>query len=79
MSSYASDVKNELARKFYETPECLRAEIAALLNVGATDCSGRKDFINSNAAVARKVITLIKKVYPSARTEIAAVRTKKLR
>lgn len=79
MSSYAQDVKNELSRFFDETPECLLAELAALLNVGAVDCEGRKDFSNSNAAVARKVITLTKKIFSDARTEIAAVRTKKLR
>ena len=79
MSSYAQDVKNELARKFDEDKNCLKAELDALLNIGAVDCEGRKDFSNSNAAVARKVITLVKKIYPDARTEIAAVRTKKLR
>ena len=79
MSSYASDVKNELARNFDDTVECLQAELTALLNIGSTDCDGRKDFANSNAAVARKVVTLIKKVSPQSRIEIAAVRTKKLR
>ena len=79
MPSYAANVKDELARKFYEEPECSVAELVGLLNFGATDFDGRKDFSNSNAAVARKVITLIKKIFPDARTEIAAVRTKKLR
>lgn len=79
MPSYAQNVKNELSRFFDETPECLSVELAALLNIGAIDCEGRKDFSNSNAAVARKVITLTKKLFPDARTEVAAVRTKKLR
>ena len=79
MSSYASDVKNELARKFDDLQECLTAELTALLNIGSTDCDGRKDFANSNAAVARKVVMLIKKIFPHARIEVAAVRTKKLR
>lgn len=79
MSSYAQDVKNELSRKFDDATEFLRAELIALLNIGAVDCDGRKDFSNSNAAVARKVISLTKKIFPDARTEIAAVRTKKLR
>lgn len=79
MSSYSQDVKNELSRKFDEAEEFLRAELIALLNIGAVYCEGRKDFSNSNAAVARKVITLTKRVFPDARTEIAAVRTKKLR
>lgn len=79
MPSYSSDVKNELAHKFYENQECSRAEIIALLNIGALNFDRRKEFMNSNAATARKVITLTKKVFPNARTEIAAVRTKKLR
>lgn len=79
MPSYASDVKNELARKFDDEQKNLLAELAALLNIGATDYDGRKDFSSSNAAVARKVIMLVKKIYPGTRTEIAAVRTKKLR
>lgn len=79
MASYASDVKNELARNFYENVECSLAEMLALLDFGATDFDGRKDFANSNAAVARKVIMMIKKIFPDTRTEIAAVRTKKLR
>ena len=79
MSSYADDVRNELARKFGEDNESLRAELAALLRIGSTAVEGRRDFSSSNAAVARKVITLVKKLYPDARIEIAAVRTKKLR
>lgn len=79
MSSYAQDVKNELARKFDKDKNCLTAELFALLNIGAVECEERKDFSNSNAAVARKVISLVKKIFPDARTEIAAVRTKKLR
>lgn len=79
MSSYAHDVKNELARKFDDDTGCLRAELAALLLIGSVAVEGRRDFSNINAAVARKVITLVKKLYPDAKTEIAAVRTKKLR
>ena len=79
MASFASDVKNELARKFYDDVESSAAEMLALLNFGATDFDGRKDFSNSNAAIARKVIKMTKKIFPNARTEIAAVRTKKLR
>lgn len=79
MASYSSDVKNELARKFYTDSECLKAELIALLDIGAVDYDGRKDFANSNAAIARKVIKLVKKIYPDAKIEVAAVRTKKLR
>ena len=79
MPSYAYEVKNELARIFDEDQEILRAELAALLKVGAFISEDRAEFANSNAAVARKVITLAKKLFPGAKIEIAAVRTKKLR
>jgi len=79
MPSYAHDTKDELARVFDDDENCLRAELAALLTLGSTVSEGRRDFSNVNAAVARKVITLVKKLYPDAKTEIAAVRTKKLR
>ena len=79
MPSYADDVRNELARIFDEDKNCLRAELAALLRIGSIVVEGRRDFSNINAAVVRKVVTLIKKIYPDAKIEIAAVRTKKLR
>ena len=79
MSSYANDVRDELARIFDDDEEVLRAELAALLRIGSVEVEGRRDFSNINAAVVRKVVTLIKKLYPDARTEVAAVRTKKLR
>lgn len=73
--SYARTVKEELARIFDEEEEYLRAEFAALLKVGGNFTDGRIDFSNSNAAVARKFINLLKKLYPNAKREIAAVRT----
>ena len=79
MASYAEDVRNELARIFSDDDEILRAELAALLRIGSVQVEGRRDFSSFNAAACRKVVTLVKKLYPDARTEIAAVRTKKLR
>lgn len=76
MSSYAQDVKNELARKFDKRRECLRVELIALLKVGAKKIDGRIEFANANAAVARKVITLAKKFFPAVKPEVAAVRKK---
>ena len=76
MASYASDVRNELARKFDTEKNCLRAELAALLDVGAIDCDNKKIFETSNAAIARKVIKLMKKIFPDTKLEVAAVRTK---
>lgn len=78
-SSYATNVRNELAHKFDDSQKCLQAELIGFLNIGAKDCEGRKDFDSSNAAVTRKLIKLLKKILPNARTEVAAVRTKVLK
>ena len=78
MSSYAQDVKNELARIFGDEPETLQAEFAALLLCGTKIFDGRLEFATTNAAVARKVISLAKKFFPAVKPEVAAVRRKKL-
>ena len=78
MSSYAQDVKNELAHVFDEDIDCLRAEFVALLRVGTKKIDGRLEFTTSNAAVARRVITLAKKFFPNVKPEVAAVRRKRL-
>lgn len=78
MSSYAQDVKNELAHKFGEDIDCLKAEFVALIKVGAKKIDGRLEFTSSNAAVVRRVITLAKKFLPNVKPEVAAVRRKKL-
>lgn len=78
MSSYAQDVKNELAHKFDADSKSLLAEFVALIKVGAKKIDGRIEFSNSNAAVARRVITLAKKFFPNIKPEIAAIRRKNL-
>lgn len=78
MASFSRDVKNEISRVFDEDEECLRAELFALLNVGSIFVDGQIIFSTPNAAVARKVINLLKKVYPDAKREFAAVRKKVL-
>lgn len=78
MLSYAQQVKNELAHKLDDDCACLRAEFVALLKVGAKKIDERIEFVSSNAAVARKVITLAKKFFPNVKPEVAAVRRKKL-
>ena len=35
MPSFATEVKNELARLMYDKPHCRKAELAALLRMGA--------------------------------------------
>lgn len=79
MASYSSDVRNELARKFDTDKNCLRAELVALLEIGAFDFDNKKVFETSNAAIARKIIKLMKNIFPDTKIEIAAVRTKVLR
>lgn len=76
--SYAQEVKNELAHVFDDDSDCLRAEFVALLKVTTRKIDGRIEFTTSNAAVARRVITLAKKFFPHVKPEVAAVRRKKL-
>lgn len=78
MPSYAQEVKNELAHIFDDDSDCLRAEFVALLKVGAKKIDGRIEFVNQNAAVARRVITLAKKFFPNVKPEVAAIRRKTL-
>ena len=77
MASYAQDVKNELARKLDADINCRRAELLALLIVGAKKIDGRIEFSSTNAAAARKVIVLTKKFFPNIKPEVAALRGKK--
>lgn len=76
--SYSQEVKNELARIFGADVDLLRAELAAMLAVNGSKVDGRMEFITSNAAVARKVVALIKKIFIDAKIEVAAVRRKVL-
>ena len=78
MASYAQDVKNELARIFDDDKECLRAELLALLTVGTRKIDGRIEFSSTNAAAARKIIILTKKIFPNVKPEVIARRRKKL-
>ncbi|MBQ5760078.1 MAG: DNA-binding protein WhiA [Schwartzia sp.] len=65
MISFASEVKNELARGEGDGECCRRAELAALLKTGATMTLGGRSgpglsFSTENAAVARRVLRLLK-------------------
>lgn len=79
MASYADDVRDEISRLFDNDEEVLRAELAGLLRLGSAEIEGHRDFSSINAATCRKVVTLVKKLYPDARTEVAAVKSKRLR
>ncbi|MCR5758692.1 MAG: DNA-binding protein WhiA [Selenomonas sp.] len=83
MPSFATEVKNELARLCYEEPCCRGAELAALLRMGATLTLGAGhtfglNFTSKNAAVARKVLQLLKSEGEGLRTEITVRRSRQL-
>lgn len=83
MSSFATEVKNELARLMYEESCCRTAELAALLRMGATMTLGPNrtlglNFRTENAAVARKTLTLLKEM-DHVRTEVMVSRSRRLK
>ena len=83
MPSFATEVKNELARLNYEDSCCRTAELAALLRMGATMTFGLKhtfglNFTSKNAAVARKTLMLLKSEGGDIHTEITVSRSRQL-
>ena len=83
MPSFATEVKNELARLSYEDACCRGAELAALLRMGATLTIGAGhtfglNFTSKNAAVARKVLQLLKSEGENLQTEITVRRSRQL-
>lgn len=83
MPSFATEVKNELARLTYDDCCCRTAELAALLRMGATMTFGLHrtfglNFTTKNAAVARKTLQLLKSEGGSIRTEITVRRSRQL-
>lgn len=83
MSSFATEVKNELARLMYEDSCCKTAELAALLRMSAVMTLGGQrslglNFTTENAAVARKALTLLKEC-GEVRTEVRVSRSRRLK
>lgn len=83
MSSFATEVKNELARLSYSKACCRRAELAGLLRMGAVLTLGAKralglSFLTDNAAVARKVLVLLKEI-EQVKTEVTVSRSRRLK
>lgn len=83
MPSFATEVKNELARLNYEDSCCRAAELAALLRMGATMTFGLRhtfglNFTSKNAAVARKTLMLLKSEGGDIHTEITVSRSRQL-
>ena len=79
MPSFAYEVKSELANVINGDRCCDTAQLNAMLKVGAELNGNVIDFVSTNAAVARKVLKLIKIVYENAKTEVAVIRQKKFR
>ena len=84
MPSFATEVKNELARLNYEASCCRTAELAALLRMGSALTFGLRrtfglNFTTENAAVARKALQLLKAEGGGIKTEITVSRSKRLK
>ena len=84
MSSFASQVKNELVHVLGSQTCCKMAELAALLRMGATISFNSKhdfgiNFVTENAAVARKILSLFKTSVPKIHTEVTVRRSRRLR
>ena len=84
MPSFATEVKNELARLTYEASCCRTAELAALLRMGSALTFGLRhtfglNFTTENAAVARKALQLLKAEGGGIKTEITVSRSKRLK
>lgn len=81
--SFSADVKNELARITGEHNCCHVAELAALMRMGGTMLIGGNNnlgitFTTENAAVARKVLMLIKRGF-ELKTEVVVTRSRRLK
>ncbi len=80
--SFSSDVKNEIARLEGENRGCEKAELFGLLRIsGSVSLSGRKvgiHFTTENAALARRVLRLLKNNFPI-QTEVIVTRSTRLK
>jgi DNA-binding protein WhiA len=81
--SFSADVKNELARIAEENSCCCGAELAALIRMGGAMAIGGNanlgiNFSSENAAVTRKVLSLIKQ-YANIKTEVMVTRGRRLK
>ena len=84
MPSFASDVKNALSRTDTERECCQTAELAALLRMGASMVTDGElglglRFEAASAAVARRVIRLLRTMDAAIETSVAMERTPQLR
>lgn len=72
--SFASDVKAELIRFDAPADCCLYSELHAILKIGGVIVDNRIDYSNHSAAVVRRALYLVRRLYPNARSEIAVTR-----
>ena len=84
MPSFASEVKNALSRTDTERECCQTAELAALLRMGASMVTDGEHglglrFEAASAAVARRVIRLLRTMDTPIETSVAMERTPQLR
>lgn len=83
MPSFSTEVKNELARLTDEQACCRKAELAALLRMGATMSIGAHmalglNFSTENAAIARRTLMLLKSGF-HLQTEVMVSRGRRLK
>ncbi len=83
MSSYSTEVRNELARMVDGQSCCNMAELASLMRMGGTMLIGGNsnlgiNFTTENAAVARKTLTLLKSGF-HLKTEVVVSRGRRLK
>lgn len=83
MPSFATEVKNELARGSSKRKCCQNAELAALLRMGASMTIGARmnlglNFTTENAAVARRALQLLKST-GQVQPEVTVSRSKRLK
>ena len=84
MPSFAANVKSELAHIEEDNLCCYRAELAALLRMGATVAIGERyklglRFNTDSAAVARRTLSLLKKMGNSLDTDVTMERMTRFR
>ncbi|HYF93880.1 MAG TPA: DNA-binding protein WhiA [Symbiobacteriaceae bacterium] len=82
--SFSAQVKDELAHELPTLPCCQRMELAALLRAsGRVNIGGpgrlSVTMVTDYAPVARKVIKLVRAVFPSVQTEVLVMRRRRLR
>ncbi len=81
--SFSSKTKNDLSRMEIEPRCCLIAELAAIIRMSGTIQIGGLERINikfttENAAIARRIFTLLKKIY-NVHTEVMVRRNRQLK